>query len=290
MSSQNADEDEIRSRWENIPVGENIVGSLSRDFNGDYEAFFRAYDKWLYGTQSHILRGLDQFSWKGKRVLEIGLGQGSDSEQLIRRGAVWSGLDLTRESVERVKRRLTMRNLAYEHLVQGSAVNLPFRDGEFDIVYSHGVLHHIPEIDRAQREIRRVLINQGRLILMVYSRNSLNYHVAIKFVRRIGLGLLYILPLKGTGIYAEHKKLARQTGLFEYLKLDNFIHRSTDGPTNPFSKLYDYRSLQKDFSEFKIIKTFKLWMHAPPLPVHGLPGERILGWHLWAELAPKLPT
>jgi hypothetical protein len=27
-------------------------------------------------------------------------------------------------------------------------------------------------------------------------------------------------------------------------------------------------------------------MHAPPLPVHGLPGGSVMGWHLWAHLSP----
>jgi ubiquinone/menaquinone biosynthesis C-methylase UbiE len=278
----------IKSHWEAIPVGENVVGSLTHDFGGDYSAFFGYYDSWLYKTQGHILRALDRFDWEGKRVLEIGLGQGSDSEQLIRRGARWSGIDLTRASVARLQKRLEMRDLPYEHLVQASAVGIPFRDGHFDMVYSHGVLHHIPDIKTAQREIRRVLKPAGRLVMMVYARHSLNYQFAIKWVRRIGLALLYMLPVQGSGIYAEHKRLARQEGLRQYLKMENFIHRSTDGPRNPYSKVYDKYSIVEDFPEFEVLRMFKLWMHAPPLPVHGLPGEQFLGWHLWVELKPGI--
>jgi SAM-dependent methyltransferase len=281
------DEVQIRSRWESIPVGENIVGSLHRDFGGDYRTFFEAYDHWLYESQSHILRALNQFDWKGKRVLEIGLGQGSDSEQLIQRGALWSGIDLTRESVERVKRRLAIRNLPFDCLAQGSAVDLPFRDRCFDIVYSHGVLHHIPEIKRAQEEIRRVLASDGRLIIMLYARNSLNYLVSIRWVRRIGLALICLFRIPVVGIYSEHKRLARELGLRHYLKMENFIHRSTDGPNNPYSKVYDTKTIMADFPAFEILRTFKLWMHAPPLPVHGLPGESLFGWHLWVELKPR---
>jgi ubiquinone/menaquinone biosynthesis C-methylase UbiE len=278
---------DIAHHWEKIPVGENVIGSVNLEFGGDYAAFFEFYDRWLYSNQGHILRALDRFNWSGKRVLEIGLGQGADSEQLIRRGAVWSGIDLTSQSVDRVRRRFKLRKLPCEALVQGSAVKLPFRDRSFDIVYSHGVLHHVPNISAAQAEIRRVLKDDGQLVIMVYARNSLNYQLSIKFLRRMGLILLYALPLRLTGIYAEHKRQARQEGLKRYLALSNFINRSTDGPSNPYSKVYDRKTLLRDFPDFEVIQLFKLWMHAPPLPVHGLPGARWLGWHLWAELRPR---
>ncbi len=281
------DEARIRSRWEAIPVGENIVGGLHAEFGGDYRVFFDAYDRWLYRSQGHILWALDQFEWKGKRVLEIGLGQGSDSEQLIRRGARWSGVDLTWTSVERLKKRLITRNLPFEYLAQASATALPFRNQQFDIVYSHGVLHHIPDIEQAQAEIRRVLSSGGRLIVMLYARRSLNYMVSIRWLRRFGLALIYLLPVPATGIYGEHRKRAREVGLRNYLRMENFIHRSTDGPTNPYSKVYDINTIVRDFPLFQIVRTFKLWMHAPPLPVHGLPGQGLLGWHLWAELKPR---
>jgi ubiquinone/menaquinone biosynthesis C-methylase UbiE len=281
------EESEIKSRWETIPVGENVVGSLTRDFGGDYDAFFQAFDSWRYGRERHILPMLDRIDWRNKSVLEIGLGQGSDSEQLIKRGAIWSGIDLTEGSIQRVRTRLQLRQLPHDELKQASALQIPFPDKHFDIVFSHGVLHHIPDIFKAQREIRRVLKDDGRLIMMVYAKNSLNYQVAIKWVRRFGLALICVLSLPVSGIYREHKQRAKREGLLNYLKMKNFIHRSTDGPNNPYSKVYDHATLEADFPSFDIVKTEKNWMHAPPLPVHGLPGEKLVGWHLWAELRPR---
>lgn len=280
-------EDSIKSHWEAIPVGENVIGSLDRDFAGDHDSFFNAFDAWRYSKERHILGVLDQFRWHGKRVLEIGLGQGADSEQLIRRGAIWSGIDLTQESVQRVAKRLALRNLPHEQLVQGSVVQLPFPDNRFEMIYSHGVLHHVPDIIAAQRELLRVLKPDGRLIIMLYARNSLNYQISIKVLRRLGLALIYFLPVPVAGIYAEHKRLAQKAGIIEYLKMSNFIHRSTDGPDNPYSKVYTRRLIEQDFPSFDVVRTFKMYMHAPPLPVHGLPGSSLLGWHLWAVLSPR---
>jgi ubiquinone/menaquinone biosynthesis C-methylase UbiE len=102
--------------------------------------------------------------------LEIGLGEGADSEPLIRRGAVYSGLDLTKESISRVGKRFSLHGGAYFDLKQGSALDIPYPSNSFDIVFSHGVLMCIPEIDRAQREIARVLKPDGELIAMVYAK------------------------------------------------------------------------------------------------------------------------
>jgi SAM-dependent methyltransferase len=164
---------------------------------------------------------------------------------------------------------------------------LPFPDRTFDIVFSHGVLHHVPDVRRAQAEIARVLKPGGSLILMVYAKWSLNYLASIVVVRRIGLAAVYALGLRPAGIVGEHVDGARRMGLRSYLKMTNFIHRSTDGPLNPYSKVYDLRSLAEDFPAFRIVSSSREFMHAPPLPVRWMPLASLLGWHLWARLEPR---
>ena len=182
----------------------------------------------------------------GKQVLEIGLGEGSESERLIRQGAHWSGVDLTAESVDRVRTRLTLRELPYEELRQGSVLDLPFADDTFDMVFSHGVLHHVPDIKQAQSEIHRVLRPGGELVIMVYARWSLNYLVSIGLIRRAALlgafplarvGILKCDPARG--MLAAHLDNATKMGLFRYLRLDEFVHHNTDGPANPYALVYD---------------------------------------------------
>jgi hypothetical protein len=122
---------------------------------------------------------------------------------------------------------------------------------------------------------------------MVYAKNSANYQVSIKIIRRIALIIISLLRIKLGGIYEDHRQNTKRYGLFRYLQMKNFIHKSTDGPHNPYSKVYDLGTIKTDFPLFRIVDHFQMWMHAPPLPVHWLPGERILGWHLWVHLVPK---
>jgi SAM-dependent methyltransferase len=281
-------EDAIADFWQSHPCGDHLAGGLEDRFRGDPGAFFDTYDADRYRLERHIPRCLDELDVRGKRVLEIGLGQGAESEGLIRRGARWIGMDVTEEAVRRVSLRLELAGLPYEGVTRGSATAIPLPDQSVDLVFSHGVLHHVPDIAAAQSEIARVLRPGGRLVAMVYSRRSLNYFVSIAVVRRAALLLAW--PIRSRvrkSLLGAHLRNAERQGLWPYLRLKRFTHANTDGPLNPFSRVYDVAALRQDFPNFNLIGTRKEFMHAPPLPVHQLPGARLMGWHLWAEFEVK---
>ena len=280
-------ESEVQDFWQNNPCGADLVGDLNDQSRAEYEAFFARYDDYRYTKESHILKRLDAIEFAGKRVLEIGLGQGADGERIVLRGGIYSGVDLTDEAVNRTRMRFTLKNLAFEQIEQASALKLPFDDNSFDIVFSHGVLHHIPEIGTAQREIARVLKPDGELIAMLYAKWSLNYLFSIMVLRRIGLLAMYVLRMSPGGIYGHHLANARKMGIGKYLPMDNFINVSTDGPFNPYSTVYGRSEIEQEFSAFELAETSKEFMHAPPLPVGWLPLAGVLGWHLWAVVTPR---
>jgi ubiquinone/menaquinone biosynthesis C-methylase UbiE len=283
------EEREVQSFWQHHPCGDMLVGGAS-SFGDKYEAFFSAYDNYRYTKEAHILECLDEINFQDKETLEIGLGQGADAEQIIRRGAIWSGVDVTEESIARVRTRLDLRKLSYRELCRASVLDLPFSNDSFDVVFSHGVLHHVPDIRRAQKEIHRVLRPGGRLVVMLYAKWSMNYLVSISILRRLGLIALSLAKWNPGGIYAQHLQNARRQGLRSYLRMSNFIHHNTDGPLNPYSKVYDRARVCDDFPLFRVEHMFKRFMHAPPLPVSFIPLERQLGWHLWVHMAPVEKT
>jgi SAM-dependent methyltransferase len=288
------DEQTVQRFWQEHACGDAQVGGLRERFRGDYDNFFTDYDRFRYQNERHLPTCIDALNVADKQVLEIGLGEGSESERLIRQGAHWSGVDLTAESVDRVRTRLMLRKLPYEELRQGSVLDLPFADDTFDMVFSHGVLHHVPDIKRAQREIHRVLRLDGELVIMMYARWSLNYLVSIGLIRRAALLAAFPLARAGIlksapehGMLAAHLANAQAVGLFRYLRVDEFVHHNTDGPANPYALVYDRRRAEQDFPSFRVTRTYKRFMHAPPLPVHRLPGETLMGWHLWVHLVPR---
>jgi SAM-dependent methyltransferase len=285
-------EPDIKDFWSAHPCGDNVFGAPDGDERQDYEEFFSRYDAAKYRLEHHIPACLERLDCAGRRLLEIGLGQGSEAEQLIRRGARWTGVDLTETAVRRTGTRLALRELPYDGLHQASVLDLPFPDGSFDVVFSHGVLHHVPDIHRAQREIRRVLKPGGELVVMLYARWSLNYLVSIGLLRRAALLATHPLVRLGAlpkpqGLLGAHLDNARRIGLARYLRMPEFIHRNTDGPHNPFSRVYDVGRVRRDFPDFDVRHTEKHFLHAPPLPVHGRSSGKVLGWHLWVRMTPR---
>lgn len=286
-SVSRVEEETIEAFWSSHPCGDRQVGGLDA-YRGDYERFFDDYDRFRYAREAHIPACLDRLDVAGKALLEVGLGEGSEAEQLIRRGARYSGIDLTAEAVARTTTRLAVRDLPFDEVQQASVLSIPAADDSFDVVFSHGVLHHVPQVVEAQREIHRVLRPDGELVVMLYARRSLNYLVAIGGLRR--LAVLAAWPARSrvpSGVLTDHLRNAERTGLGRYLRMQEFVHANTDGPSNPYAKVYDLRRVRRDFPDFEVVETWREFMHAPPLPVHGLPGAGLLGWHLWVRLRPR---
>ncbi len=134
----------------------------------DRKRFFEEIEK-TRCENDYMLQDFARFEEaKGKRVLEIGLGSGTDFVQWVRSGAIAYGRDLTVASVEMVKERLALEGLSAD-VAQGDAEVLSeFPDDFFDIYYSWGVLHHTPDPERAFAEASRVLKPGGILRIMLY--------------------------------------------------------------------------------------------------------------------------
>lgn len=111
---------------------------------------------------------------RGKTVLEIGVGAGTDFRQWVKAGANAYGVDLTEAAINITMAGLTALGLAVEpsKLRVVNAEHLPFGTNTFDVVYSWGVLHHSPDTAKAFSEAHRVLCPGGQLIAMIYHRHS----------------------------------------------------------------------------------------------------------------------
>lgn len=160
----------VRSFWEKEPcgTGSSIVGNIAE---GTRE-WFERIEQHRYEVEPFI-HAVAQFTrHRGKRVLEVGVGAGTDHLQWARAGCECHGVDLTDAAIETTGKRLALYGLG-SNLQRIDAETLPFADATFDVVYSWGVIHHSESPERIVREIQRVLKPGGQFIGMLYSRYSL---------------------------------------------------------------------------------------------------------------------
>jgi len=134
--------------------------------------------KFRYDLQDYMHESFRFDDWTGKKVLEVGCGSGIDTMEFARHGAIVTATDITDNAVTLTRELANTAGLNVK-VVQTSGLDLPFPDASFDCVYSYGVLHHIPEVEKALGEISRVLKKGGSVMAMLYNRDSLLYAYSI---------------------------------------------------------------------------------------------------------------
>jgi ubiquinone/menaquinone biosynthesis C-methylase UbiE len=98
-------------------------------------------------------------------ALEIGSGTGYFSLNLVQLGVIGrlTATDISPRMLNRLTATAAMLGLEEVSTVATEAEELPFEDESFDLVFGHAVLHHIPDLDRAFAEFRRVLRPGGMI-------------------------------------------------------------------------------------------------------------------------------
>jgi ubiquinone/menaquinone biosynthesis C-methylase UbiE len=98
------------------------------------------------------------------RSLEVGAGTGYFSLNMLQAGFVGDAVctDISPGMLDALQANARRLDLDVS-TVACDAEELPFEDDAFDLVFGHAVLHHLPDLDRAFGEFRRVLRPGGRL-------------------------------------------------------------------------------------------------------------------------------
>lgn len=151
----------VKAHWEAEPCGTRAVPAEDR------RAFFAEIER-RHAAAEPYLPGWARFErGRGQRLLEIGVGVGTDFAAWVRAGAIATGIDLTEAGVALTRERLQLEGLT-ARVEQGDAESLAFPDASFDLVYCYGVLHHTPDTPQAIAEVLRVLRPGGTALLMLY--------------------------------------------------------------------------------------------------------------------------
>jgi SAM-dependent methyltransferase len=130
-------------------------------------------DKWSISyDQRCIDYAVDRFrliagsaGWPYGRALELGSGTGFFLLNLMQGGVIARGsvTDLSPGMVQVALRNARSLGLDVDGRV-ADAERIPYEDGSFDLVVGHAVLHHIPDVPAALREVLRVLRPGGRFV------------------------------------------------------------------------------------------------------------------------------
>jgi ubiquinone/menaquinone biosynthesis C-methylase UbiE len=133
-----------------------------------------------------------------ERLLEVGYGSGVFMPELARRCRSLHGVDVHRhaDSVGDSLRKLDLR----ASLMSASAESMPFEDGFFDAVVAVSSFEFIPDLDRACREIRRVL-----------GKNGVFFVVTPGHSRLVDLGLRLLTGKSARADYGKKRQLVMPT-------------------------------------------------------------------------------
>jgi SAM-dependent methyltransferase len=280
----------VRAFWQEHPCGTKFA-----DAEPGSRRFYQLVEEHRYQTEWHIPAAAGFAETKGQRVLEIGCGLGTDGAQFALAGADYTGIDLTDAAVALARRRFELFELVGTFHT-GDAENLDFENESFDLVYSHGVLHHTPDTERAVQEIHRILKPGGRAVVMLYHRNSYNYKINISVMRRAGVQLLrwdsgirlvHLITGEPEDSLREHARRLRAER--SYLDSEDFLSQNTDGAGNPLARVYSRGEARKLFQNFSRVDLHTYFLNKRWLPVVGNVLPRSLesqlaarwGWHLW---------
>jgi len=261
----------VRRYWDARPC--NIRHSPKQVGTREY---FDEVEARKYLVEPHIPAFAEFERWKGKKVLEIGCGIGTDTIRFARAGARVAAVDLSAESLAMARQRAAVFGLGdritfYRSDAERLSETVPVET--YDLVYSFGVIHHTPRPENVVAQMRRYMGPQSVLKIMVYHRYS--YKV------------LWILLIQGKGAF---------------WKLDELIARHSEAQTGcPVTYSYSGRSVRSllkgltvestsvehifpyRIPEYKQYEYKKTWLfERMPAPLFRFLEKR-WGWHLCVD-------
>jgi SAM-dependent methyltransferase len=159
-------------------------GSYAASFGYEWNRFGRVQLDSVNGSRRsrEALEGTTGWredDYRGRLVLDAGVGSGRFAEVAATQGAEVVGIDLT-TAIDAAWGNVGRRERV--HLVQADIFAMPFRDGTFDLAYSVGVLHHTPDTRAAFERVAAAVKPGGSLAVYLYARYGPRFSDAIRKV------------------------------------------------------------------------------------------------------------
>src|SRR3954471_16816344 len=126
----------VRDYWNqhihDLDISKNAPGT---------RAFFEDLEQYHFEKLHHLPRLIDFAAYRGKQVLDVGCGAGTDLIRFARGGAIVTGVDLAASAIALARQNFAQQGLAAD-LREADGEHLPFADATFDLVFAHGVVQY----------------------------------------------------------------------------------------------------------------------------------------------------
>jgi ubiquinone/menaquinone biosynthesis C-methylase UbiE len=215
----------VREYWDQRPC--NIRHSPKLAGSREY---FDEVEKRKYFVEPHIPKFVQFEKWKGKKVLEIGCGIGTDSINFVRAGVNLTVVELSDKSLKICKKRFSVYGLkAKFYLGNAEDLNSFLPVEKYDLIYSFGVIHHTPHPEKVFEEIKKYCHSNTEIKVMLYS----------KWCWKV----IWILLTYGRG---------------RFWKANELISEYSEAQTgNPIAHVYSFRGIRKLMKDYKILEIYK---------------------------------
>lgn len=181
----------------------------------------------LSNRKKFVLQMMDNFANNKKlNILDIGCGTGHYLEEIIKRGHNAFGSDIAKGMLLKCKNRLNQENNS--KLLLSNIESLPFPSDYFDLIICVGVIEYLSNISISINEMRRILKNNGLLIITAPNMLSIKFMTDPYYLKRF---------VKFIGV---------KTGLIKIKKSSNQLNVALNDDFN--NKRFFYYSLKKLFS------------------------------------------
>ena len=267
----------VREYWNSRPC--NIRHSPQPVGSREY---FDEVEARKYFVEPHIPGFAEFEKWRGKKVLEIGCGIGTDTINFAACGAQVTAVDLTEKSLEVARQRAKVFGLEDRiRFIQANAEQLsdsvPVEP--YDLIYSFGVIHHTPNPESVLEELRKYLAPSSTVKIMVYNRWSWK---VLWILLTYGKGQFWKLDSL-IADYSEAEEGCPVTYSYSRTSGRRLLERNGLRVTDVMvDHIFPYSIPEYVQYQYKVVWYFR-WM--PNALFRAL--ERAFGWHLCLTAKPK---
>jgi SAM-dependent methyltransferase len=229
-----------------------------------------------YFVEPHIPGFAEFGKWKGKRVLEIGCGIGTDTLEFAKAGASVIAIDLSEKSLEIARKRAVandVRNIDFRRMSAEDHLILP--DLTYNLIYAFGSIHHSPSPETIVGNMRYYSGLDTTLKLMVYNKYSWK---ALWILLKYGRGKFWKFS-ELIAKYSEAQTGCPVTHVYSRRSIKKLIESAGFRVTKiSVDHIFPYRI--EDYKNYRYVREW-YWRWMPAKMFRWL--EKHFGWHLLVE-------